>query len=57
MYQVQMQYMPGIESIWVAKLEVEHEIHQFETEEEALSKVEELQNLDTEGRRYRVVYL
>lgn len=52
-----MQYMPGIDSIWVAKLEVDHEIYQFETEEEALAKANELQNADSQGRGYRVVYL
>lgn len=57
MYQIQMQYMPGIDSIWVAKLEVDHEIYQFETEEEALAKANELQNADSQGRGYRVVYL
>lgn len=57
MYQVQMQYVPGIDSIWVAKLELDHQIHEFETEEEALNKAAELQNSDTEGRSFKVVYL
>jgi hypothetical protein len=57
MHQVQMQFIPGNDSIWVARLEEHHELHQFETEQEAHIKKEELENVDTEDRRYRVVYL
>lgn len=57
MHQVQMQFIPGNDSIWVARLEEHHELHQFEIEEEAHAKKEELENADTEDRRYRVVYL
>lgn len=55
MYQIQKQFIPGNDSIWVVQLTPEDTIFTFETEEEALAKVTELTSIDTEGRFYRVV--
>jgi hypothetical protein len=54
MYQIQKQFIPGNNSIWVVQLTPEDEIFTFETEAEAQAKVDELTSSDTEGRTYRV---
>lgn len=55
MWQVQMQFIPGNDQIWVLKLEVNDPIWEFETYQEAVDKATELENVDTTGRKYRVV--
>ena len=55
MYQVQCQYIPGLNQIWVAQLTPEDPIYQYPTQEEADAKASELQAADTTGRQYRVV--
>lgn len=55
MYQVQMQFIPGSNTIWVAKLNPSDPIYEYSSETEAQDKATELQNTDTTGRKYRVV--
>ena len=55
MYQVQMQFIPGNDSIWVARLTPEDPIYEYKTQKTADSKATELQDADTTGRQYRVV--
>jgi hypothetical protein len=54
MYQVQMQFIPLNDSIWVARLTPEDPIYQYDNEAEAQAKAEELQSADETGRKYRV---
>jgi hypothetical protein len=57
MYQVQMQFVPGNDIIWVAQLTPEDPIYNYDNEAEAQAKADELQAADTTGRQYRVVEL
>ena len=54
MYQVQMQFIPLNDSIWVARLTPEDPIYEYDNEAEAQAKAEELQAADETGRKYRV---
>ena len=56
-YQVQMQYIPGNDQIWVAKLNPDNPIYEYDNEPEAQAKAQELQSQDSTGRQYRVVQL
>ena len=56
-YQVQMEYIPGIDTIWVARLNPEDPIYEYDNFAEAQAKATELQEADTTGRQYRVVEL
>jgi len=56
-YQVQMQFIPGLDQIWVAQLTPEDPIYQYDNEEEAVTKANELQAADETGRQYRVQQL
>lgn len=56
-YEVQMQFIPGNDMIWVAHLNPTDPIYQYDNEPEAQAKATELQNADTTGRKYRVVQL
>ena len=49
-----MQFLPGLDQIWVAHLTPESPIYQYDNEEEAIVKANELQSLDSTGRQYRV---
>jgi hypothetical protein len=53
MYQVQMQFIPGYNNIWVAQLNPEDSIFEFEIEADAIAKAEELQAADLSGRQYK----
>jgi hypothetical protein len=53
-FQVQMQFIPGLDQIWVAQLTPEDPIYDYGTEAEAQAKAEELQAADETGRKYRV---
>jgi hypothetical protein len=55
MYQVQTQFIPGSNTIWVARLNPNDPIYEYDNEIEAQDKATELQNVDTTGRKYRVV--
>ena len=54
MYQVQMQFIPGNDTIWVAHLTPEDPIYEYDNEPEAQAKADELQASDPSGRQYRV---
>lgn len=54
-YQVQMQFIPGSDSIWVARLNAEDPIYEYDNYEDARLKATELQDGDSTGRQYRVV--
>jgi hypothetical protein len=56
-YQVQMQFIPGSNQIWVAKLNPEDPLYEYDNFAEAQAKAIELQEADTTGRQYRVVEL
>ena len=55
MYQVQMQFIPGSDQIWVARLNPEDPIYDYSSLEEADYKAQELEAADTTGRKYRAV--
>lgn len=57
MYQVQMQFIPGLDQIWVAQLNPEDPIYEYEDANEADAKAQELQAADETGRQYRAVRL
>ena len=57
MYQVQMQFIPGNDTIWVAHLNPTDPIYEYDNEPEAQAKATELQNADTTGRQYRVTQI
>jgi hypothetical protein len=52
-YQVQMQFIPDNDSIWVAHLNPEDPIYEYDNEPEAQTKADELQAADPTGRKYR----
>ena len=54
-YQVQMQFIPGSDQIWVLRLAPEDPIYEYDNFAEASAKATELQDLDTSGRQYRVI--
>lgn len=54
MYQVQMEFIPGNPMIWVAQLNPEDPIYEYDNEPEAQAKANELQAEDPTGRLYRV---
>lgn len=53
-YEVQMQFIPGNDQIWVAHLSENDPIYQYDNYAEAEAKAQELQAADTTGRLYRV---
>jgi hypothetical protein len=55
MYQVQMQFIPGNDQIWVARLNPEDPIYEYSSLEEADYKAQELEAADATGRKYRAV--
>ena len=57
MYQVEMQFIPGNNMIWVARLNPDDPIYQYDNEPEAQAKARELQSQDPTGRIYRVVQI
>lgn len=54
-YQVQMQFIPFNDQIWVAHLNPNDPIYEYDNEPEADAKAAELQAADPTGRQYRVV--
>ncbi len=54
MYIILKEFIPGNNQIWAHKLSSEDEIFQYETEEEAQVKLDELNSNDTEGRGYKI---
>lgn len=53
-YQVQMEYIPGNPNIWVARLNPDDPIYEYDNYAEAAAKAAELQAADPTGRLYRV---
>ena len=49
-----MQFIPGLDQIWVAQLTPEDPIYKYDNEPEAQAKATELQDADPTGRKYRV---
>ena len=56
-YQIQMKFIAGNPTIWVAQLQPGDPIHEYDNEPEAQAKATELQSQDPTGRQYRVVQL
>lgn len=56
-WQVQMEFIPGNPTIWVAQLNPGDPIYEYNNEPEAQAKATELQSQDPTGRQYRVVQL
>lgn len=54
MFQVQMQFIPGNDSIWVARLNPDDPIYEYDNEAEAQAKADELKSQDPTDRQYRV---
>lgn len=56
-YQVQMQFIPGNDQIWVSRLTPNDPIYEYNNFTEAQDKATELQSNDPTGREYRVTQL
>ena len=56
-YEVQMQFIPGNDMIWVARLNPDDPIYQYDNEPEAQAKADELQAADPTGRKYKVIQI
>ena len=54
MYTIIKQFIVGSDIAWVVKLDENDPIYEFDTEEEAQTKADELQSNDLSGRKYRV---
>ena len=52
-YIVLMQFIPGLDQIWVARLNPEDPIYTFDTLEECEAKAAELEAADETGRKYK----
>ena len=53
-YQVQMEYIPGNDQIWVARLNPNDPIYEYSNFEEAEAKAFELESADPTSRKYRI---
>ena len=52
-YQVQMEFIAGNPTIWVAQLQPGDPIYEYDNEPECQAKATELQSQDPTGRQYR----
>lgn len=52
-YRVIMQYIPGLDQIWVSRLSPEDPEYVYDIEQEAIDKAAELQAADSTGRIYK----
>jgi hypothetical protein len=52
-YRVIMQYIPGLDQIWVSRLSPEDPEYVYDTEQEAIDKAAELEAADPTGRKYK----
>ena len=52
-YIVLEQFIPGLDQIWVARLNPEDPIYEFDTLEATEAKAAELQAADETGRQYK----
>jgi ribosomal protein L16/L10AE len=57
MWQVQMEFIPGNLTIWVARLNPNDPIYEYNNKSEAQAKADELQASDPSGRKYRVTLI
>jgi len=48
-----MQFIPGLDQIWVARLHPTDPIYEFDVYSECVAKAAELQAADTTGRQYK----
>jgi hypothetical protein len=53
-YRIFMQFIPGLDDIWVAQLGPSDPIYDFDDYDEAELKKDELQASDPTGRQYKV---
>lgn len=53
MYIVLMQFIPGLDQIWVAKLNENDPEYIYDNEQEAIDKAAELQAADPTERQYK----
>jgi hypothetical protein len=56
-YQVQMQFVPQNDMIWVARLNPDDPIYEYDNEADAQAQADVLQAEDTSGRQYRVAQI
>lgn len=52
-YRVIMQFIPGLDQIWVSRINPEDPEYIYDTEQEAIDKAAELQAADPTGRIYK----
>jgi hypothetical protein len=52
-YRVIMQFIPGLDQIWVSRLSPEDPEYIYDTEQEAIDKAAELEAADPTGRKYK----
>jgi hypothetical protein len=57
MYQIQMQFIPGTDSIWVIQLYPTDPIYQYDNIDDANNQLTILQAADDTGRIYKVVQI
>jgi hypothetical protein len=57
MYQVQMQFIPENNSIWVFQLTPNDPIYRYDNEVDAQTQADTLQVADPTGRQYRVIFM
>jgi hypothetical protein len=53
-YRVIMQFIPGLDQIWVSRLNPEDPEYVYDIEQEAIDKASELESADTTERIYKV---
>jgi hypothetical protein len=53
-YRVNMQFIPGLDQIWVSRLNPNDPEYVYDIEQEAIDKAAELEAADSTGRKYRV---
>jgi len=49
-----MQFIPGLDQIWVSRLNPNDPEYVYDIEQEAIDKAAELEAADSTGRKYRV---
>ena len=54
MYIILKQFIIGLDIAWVAKLDDNDPIYQYDLEEDAINKLHELESSDNSGRKYRI---
>ena len=57
MYQIQMQFIPGNDSIWVIQLHPTDPIYQYDNIDDANNQAVALQTADDTGRIYKVLQI